>query len=59
MAQQEKDGEQAHERRSEWRSIAAWAGITGALLFFVVSMIDGFLHPNYSALNEPINPMCK
>jgi hypothetical membrane protein len=55
MAQLEKDGGQASEKRIRWRLIAAWAGVTGPILFFVVSMIDGFLHPNYSALSEPIS----
>lgn len=55
MAQLETDVEQSREKQSRWRLIAAWAGIIGPILFFVVSMIDGFLHPNYSTLSEPIS----
>lgn len=55
MAQLETDVAQSNEKRSLWRLITAWAGIIGSILFFVVSMIDGFLHPNYSTLNEPIS----
>jgi len=55
MAKLETNVEHSREKRSPWRPIAAWAGISGAMLFFVVSMVDGFLHPNYSALSEPIS----
>jgi hypothetical membrane protein len=55
MAQLETDVEQSSEKRRRWRLITAWSGIIGPILFFVISMIDGFLHPNYSALSEPIS----
>jgi hypothetical protein len=55
MKQQVIQSEQTHERGNLLLQLSAWAGIVGPLIFVLVFMVNGALHPTYSAMSQAVS----